>query len=464
MTRHRSLRRPLCLAVALVGALLPLVPAAAGVRAAGVLTGKDSEVRWSGEFTAAGTGPVTPDPATCAAAPACDQVAVDVDVPAGTWGAPGGLIVAIQWPVVDWSYDLDLHLYRAGESSPVASSTSILSRYEAVWVPNPAPGRYLAVVTAKDNVGQPVVPEVLTPIRYDGSARIERGLTVERTETNLGLPLTRRFIAFDKRAPDAAPLLPDLVPTKPGGFHVESGWGAHVYLYGDRGLRHPPSCYPQETLGLTSDQPQPGVGSLRCLRWDQGEHNFGDGPLELHNYPDQGTGTEMWQRIYSADGSATQHRVGEAKFSSAHGHLHYLGFTVVSLHEIAPDGGLGREVVRAPDKGICLVDVEVDSLHSDRTSPLSYTVPGTCDAATHADPHDPTYPNSSFFAMGISVGAADMYPWFLADQYIDVTHVRDGRYLVRVEIDAGHQLVEKSHDNNVSVACVDLRGERATPC
>jgi hypothetical protein len=114
---------------------------------------------------------------------------------------------------------------------------------------------------------------VLTPIRYDGSARIERGLTVERTETNLGLPLTRRFVAFDKRAPDAGPLLPDLVPTKPGGFHVESGWGAHVYLYGDRGLRHPPSCYPQETLGLTSDQPQPGVGALRCLRGDQGEYN-----------------------------------------------------------------------------------------------------------------------------------------------------------------------------------------------
>jgi hypothetical protein len=459
------MRRSLSVVVGLVVSLLPFAPAEAGLKATGVLSGKDSVVRWSGEFVAAGTGPLAPDPATCAAGPACDQVALDVTVPSNTWdGAPGGLMVAIQWPIVDWSYDLDIYVYRAGESAPVASSTSMLSRYEAVWIPNPTPGRYLAVVTAKEVAGQPVVPEKLTPISYEGNAHLERGLTVERAETNLGSPFTRRFVAFDKTAPDAEPLLPDLVPTKPSAFHVESGWGAHVYLYGDRGLRHQPSCYPQETLGLTSDEPHPGVGALRCLRWDQGEHNYGDGPLELHTYPDQGSGTEMWQRVYSADGTVTQRPVGQSRFSSAHGHFHYLGFTVVSLHEIAPDGGLGKEVVRAVDKGICVVDVETDSLQSERTSPLSYTVPGTCDAATHVDPKDPTYPGSSYFAMGISVGAADMYPWFLADQYIDVTNVHDGRYLIRVEIDSGRQLVEKTHDNNVSVACVNLHGEQATPC
>ena len=465
MSRHPDMRRRFVSMLAgLVVALLPMVPAEAGVRAAGTLTGLDHEVvQWSGEFVAAGTGPMAPHPAACAAGPACDHVALQLAVPDGTWkGAPGGLMVAIQWPLLDWSYDLDLHLYRAGEASPVASSTSVLSRYEALWLPNPKPGLYVATVSAKQLVAQPVVPTVLTPIRYDGSARIQRGVTVERYESNLDMEFIRRFVAFDKTRPDGSPLLPDLVPTKPGDLHIESSWGAHYYLYGDRGLRHQPSCYPQESLGLTADEPRPAVGALRCLRWSQGEHNLGDGPFELHNYPDQGPA--MWQRVYAADSSVTQRQVGETAFNSAHGHLHYLGFNVVSLHLIAPDGGVGPLVVGAPDKGMCLVDIEVASLQSDRNSPLSYGFPGTCDAATHADTLDPTYPRSKFFAMGISVGAADVYPWYLADQYIDITYVPDGRYLLRVEVDAGRKLIEKTHDNNVAVACVELRGERASPC
>jgi hypothetical protein len=66
--------------------------------------------------------------------------------------------------------------------------------------------------------------------------------------------------------------------------------------------------------------------------------------------------------------------------------------------------------------------------------------------------------------MGISVGAADVYPWYIADQYLDVTRVADGRYLLRVEIDADHKLLEKTHTNNVAVACVELRSQQANPC
>src|SRR2546423_11291986 len=153
------MRRSVTFVVGLVVALIPVAPAAADLRASGVLTGLDNVVRWSGDFTAAAAGPTAPSPAACAAAPVCDQVALQLDVPAGLWkGAPGGLSVVVQWPVVDWSYDLDLHVYRAGEYSPLASSTSLASRYESLWVPNPSPGLYLVVVSAKDLVAQPIVP------------------------------------------------------------------------------------------------------------------------------------------------------------------------------------------------------------------------------------------------------------------------------------------------------------------
>ncbi|HEV8626387.1 MAG TPA: hypothetical protein VG034_18205 [Acidimicrobiia bacterium] len=39
----------------------------------------------------------------------------------------------------------------------MASSTSVVSRYEALWVRNPKPGLYLAVVSAKQLVAQPIV-------------------------------------------------------------------------------------------------------------------------------------------------------------------------------------------------------------------------------------------------------------------------------------------------------------------
>jgi hypothetical protein len=461
----RRLHRVLLL-VAVVAVVIQPVPPARAVTVAGVLGDDSAVLRWSGQFTVGVTGPVVPDPEACSASQGCDTIAIDVDVPPAHWaGTPGGLLVAIQWPVLDAGYDLDLYLYRDGERTPVASSTSTaFSRHEAAWMASPPPGRYVAVVAAKSVLGQPVVADVATPLRYDGVARIERGRTIERHETNAGLPSTRRFVDFGTTRPDGHPLLPDLVPTRPAEFHVESGWGAHVYFYGDRGLRHQPSCYPQETAGLTSDQPRPGPGPLRCLRWDQGEYNLGDGPFELHNYPGEGSGTEMWQRIYRADGTVAQTPVGQARFSTSHGHVHYLGFSVAALHRMAPGGGLGPEVVRGPDKGICLADVAVADLGGGRTSPLSYGVPGTCDAATHADPADPTFPGRPYLAMGISVGAADVYPWYLADQYLDVTNVPDGRYLLRVEIDAGRKLMETTHENNVALTCVELRGEHAAAC
>ena len=460
------MRRRCLLVAVMIGAFIPAVPAAHAVTVAGVLGDDTAVVRWSGQFMVGVTGPVLPSPEACRTSQACDAVAFDVGVPTASWaGAPGGFLVAIQWPVHDAGYDLDLHVYRSGERAPLASSTSTgFSRYESVWVPDPVPGRYLAIVAAKSVVGQPVVADVATPLRYDGVARIERGLTVERQETNVGLPFTRRFVAFDKTTPDGEPLVPDLVPTTPAEFHVESGWGAHVYFYGDRGLRHQPSCYPQETVGLTADEPRPGIGPLRCLRWNQGEFNLGDGPLELHNYPGGDSETEMWQRIYGGDGTVTQAAVGQARFSPNHGHVHYLGFSAATLHQIAPDGGLGAEVGKGADKGICLADVELAALDGDRTSPLSYAVPGTCDAATHADPHDPTYPGSPYFAMGISVGAADVYPWYIADQYLDITNISDGRYLLRVEINPGGKLIEKTRANNVALTCIALAGDHAISC
>jgi hypothetical protein len=117
------MRRRLLLVAVMIAAFIPAVPSAHGVAVAGVLGDDASIVRWSGQFTAGATGPVAPDPGACSTAQACEAIAFDVGVPPTSWtGAPGGLLVAIQWQDFDAGYDLDLHIYRAGERAPVASS------------------------------------------------------------------------------------------------------------------------------------------------------------------------------------------------------------------------------------------------------------------------------------------------------------------------------------------------------
>ena len=130
--------------LAAIGAFIPAVPAV-GLTVAGALGDDVAVVRWSGQFAVGATGPVAPDPAACSTSRACDTIAVDVAVPSRGWAeSAGGLLVAVQWPVMDAGYDLDLYVYRAGERDPLASSTSTaFSRYEAAWVPDPTPGRYL---------------------------------------------------------------------------------------------------------------------------------------------------------------------------------------------------------------------------------------------------------------------------------------------------------------------------------
>lgn len=458
-----------------VVALLAAAPAAsADDKGTFELTAATSTATWSGSSTA-GAFPTDPPSAACASSPLCDVLKLDVNLPAGTWdGRPGGMSVAIQWPYIDAGYDLDLRIYAPDGSLAAASDTLIFSRNESLWVPNPGNGAYTVQVTPRtvwgvprelaDRLGEPK----LGPLDYEGFVELERGLTITREETLAGLPYTRTIIAHDRTsAQPVQELLPDLVSTTPSNWHLETGQGVHFYFFMDRGLRHQPSCYPQETLGLNEDTPTVRLGGpTRCLRWDQGEYNLGKGPLELHNYSNVGDGTDLWQRIYSTDGSVAQAKAGQVRFSSTHGHFHAQGFQEIGLYERNPDGSLGRLVARPPNKGICMVDIE--NSYFGRTdkggNPLQMDLPGTCDASLHQDPNDPTYPNELYLQMGITVGYADVYPWFVADQYIDTTNVPDGRYIVRATVNGSRRIRESDYDNNSAQACVEIAGMTARDC
>ena len=52
--------------------------------------------------------------------------------------------------------------------------------------------------------------------------------------------------------------------------------------------------------------------------------------------------------------------------------------------------------------------------------------------------------------MGLSWGWADLYPFMLPGQSVDVTDLPDGRYRLRVEVDARRWFREERRDNNVT--------------
>jgi Lysyl oxidase len=441
-----------------IGAVLACAgPAAADVR----LDSFGQSARWSGSIANA----AVPAPGACTPT-SCQSFDVDVSLPSDSFAVPGGMLVSLKWPddQLDLGYDLDLYVYAPDGSLAGQSNMLIYSTAEGVWVPNPKDGTYRVTVVPRDVIGYSPF-EVFVDFARGWSVH---GRDSNQTADSSGQHMTAftpDFTFIGDRPARPKPMLPDLVPGKPTNFHIESAIGGTFYQSFDRGLRHQPSCYPQETTGVDADTP--GAQSdmpTRCLRWDQGLENLGSGPFEIRAYPNNGNGTDAYQAIYNSDGTYTERKAGVAKFSSAHGHIHYEGFDDTGLYTIGPDGRPGRLVQAMVDKGRCAVDTENVRFGQPEDGPPHYYVPSTCDTNDNQDPDDPVYPNATYFRSGISPGWDDTYPWFIPDQYIDITHVADGRYLIVDRINASGNVVESDRGNDTSMACVEFHATTVDEC
>lgn len=55
-------------------------------------------------------------------------------------------------------------------------------------------------------------------------------------------------------------------------------------------------------------------------------------------------------------------------------------------------------------------------------------------------------------------------PWTIPDQYIDITNVPDGRYLLVYRVNVGGQIQEANSGNNTASACIELHEVEVTGC
>jgi hypothetical protein len=89
------------------------------------------------------------------------------------------------------------------------------------------------------------------------------------------------------------------------------------------------------------------------------------------------------------------------------------------------------EMVGGHKQGFCLMDF----------APAVPTVHG------YAVPPDPL-PSYTCAFQGISRGWADIYLWHLDGQWIDVTDVAPGPYLLEAEVNPEHRFMESDYGNN----------------
>ena len=183
--------------------------------------------------------------------------------------------------------------------------------------------------------------------------------------------------------------------------------------------------------------------------------NVGNGPLIIDGRrPEGGVKKMEATQVIVRAGAPREivHDAGRLRYVYArdHQHWHLLGF---DRYELRRPGG-ARALVRDRKSGFCL---------GDRYRVTTRMLP--------AAPPDPAYtsrcgldrPGLLGVREGISVGYGDDYVANLEGQYLALTGLRSGRYLLVHRVNADHRLRELSYDNNAASDLLRLRWRRGVP-
>ena len=224
-----------------------------------------------------------------------------------------------------------------------------------------------------------------------------------------------------------------------------------------------PTTRVEPTLGVDAPYMSEGCftdervrkGAERCLRYDGRVANFGRGPLELHYRADAHTGlVSAHQRIYWNDGTAQDRFATQSEFHPTHAHFHVKDFYVASLWRSSFTGRkLGKKPVSVGDKnGFCPED-------TDYVGPGGRTSPNRYSCLTDQEPGSGP---PSLQVVGISAGWMDIYGATLPDQFVEISGVEDGMYILELELDPNNVFRESNENDNSVCTVVYLDGQSAS--
>jgi Lysyl oxidase len=188
------------------------------------------------------------------------------------------------------------------------------------------------------------------------------------------------------------------------------------------------------------------AGGRARLGFESAASNFGAGPLVVQGHRRPGASTmAAVQEIALADGGAAEvEGVGRLRYvvSSDHDHWHFLPFM---RYELRPTGRPGA-VLRDRKTGFCLGD-RFDAETALPNKPDSARFISRCGRGSRG---------RLGVRQGISVGYGDDYKATLEGQFVDVTGLPAGLYVLVHRVNEGRRLQESSYDNNASSTLVRL--------
>lgn len=232
--------------------------------------------------------------------------------------------------------------------------------------------------------------------------------------------------------------------------------GPSGYLLPDLVALPPTDVYVSDELDGCDAYERVEDGAARCLRYDTIFGNFGRGALELRYRIDQlGRDQQVRQRVFRRDGTFKELVADRYELHPAHAHFHYANFAVARLWDSDETGRrLGKKPVRVSKKaGFCITDGQ-KYWNDDRAGEQTYKYP---DACWPTNPGDQTISQIN----GLSVGWTDAYESSRTSQYVEVTGLTDGYYILEVVIDPLNTLLEVDDTNNTTSAFILLRGGEA---
>jgi hypothetical protein len=397
----------------------------------GVLSQRHAPLFWEGRVGPE-DAPTGGEPVECATVP-CDRFRLKIELPIGTFqnpNRPGGVQVALRWfgnpgghtlppgvPGCCGEFDT-LHLWVYKDGALRAASPGIIAVSQSAFIPEPENGWY-DIWIAYDptyNIAPAVEYEALAEVEYLPKIR-----PVKRLLPDLTFRGTER-ITFE------TPSFPIFEPDPPPGS----------------------SCFLSEVFE---------DGAQTCLRFDQIIANRGVGPIEIAfqvpsaAVPDDDTLFPVAQRLYNSDGTFIDRPGGTVEYHPVHQHYHYSSFANALLWRSNARGArLGPEPAAASHKvSFCMADIRIDAWGEKGDGPRKYYAP------------DCLFPESSNegvdqYRQGINNGWADVYDWYIPDQYIEVTGVPNGFYRLEFCADPLNEIEEEDETNNCIVNHIRLSG------
>ena len=416
------------LGISIALAVALTIPWTSNAASNGTLQNKSDAVQWSG--TLARDAVPTAEVPECATTP-CNRFHLDIDLPGNIWHKPGGVEVAVRWNIVALGDNLRLYVYKEG--ALVAKSDGIISSAQSVLIPQAANGLYTIFIAFDQDSPAPSISfEAMAEVEYSPNPHPQRQLLPDLVAR------PQRNVTFDNPNNDF------FEPPPPPGQN----------------------CFPSE---------QAEEGAQNCLRFDQVFANTGEGTMEMRfviPHDPNSTAHNIFQRIFRSDGGFDEVFAGEWEFHPAHEHFHFLGFGISKLwranaagnrldlfplrsrrhefrgkHQQPPPGDpirTGRKV------SFCMADTTIDSWLLKGNGPRTYNAPDCLfPASSDAD--------NDYLIQGITQGWADTYDWYLPDQYIEVTGVPNGYYILETTVDPDNSLVEADETNNCGAVLIRLR-------